>query len=130
LAEYVTLGLSESSNNLPSGLIPDQWRDIWWKIWSMTDADSAFTDYLSMSNYTPEAGETKAHTYYWIKQWQTLGQMQDDGITADYPSAMVFENQGVKHYVVYNFSDAPLTVNFSNGVTVNAVANDFTVLSL
>lgn len=130
LAEYVTLGLSESSNNLPSGLFPDQWRDIWWKIWSMTDADSAFTDYLSMSNYTPEAGETKAHTYYWIKQWQTLGQMQDDGITADYPSAMVFENQGVKHYVVYNFSDAPLTVNFSNGVAVNAVANDFTVLSL
>ncbi len=130
LADYVSLGLTESSNNKPSGLIPDQWRDIWWKIWSMADADSAFTDYLSLSDYTPEAGETKAHTYYWIKQWQVLGNMQNDGITADYPSAMVFENQGIKHYVVYNFSDATKTVQFSDGVTVTAVPRDFTVLSL
>ena len=45
------------------------------------------------------------------------------------PVQWYLRNRCVKHYVVYNFSDAPLTVNFSNGVTVNAVANDFTVLA-
>ncbi|MDT0594580.1 immunoglobulin-like domain-containing protein [Glaciecola petra] len=131
LADYVELGLSESSNNKPSGLIPDQWRDIWWKIWSMTDANAAFADYETLNSYEPEAGETKAHTYYWIKQWQTLGQMKTGSgdITADYPSALMFENSGTKHYVVYNFNDTELTVTYSDGTEVQAAPNDFTVVS-
>jgi endoglucanase Acf2 len=38
MEDYVDLGLSESSNGKPSGLVDDQWRDLWWNLWAMTDA--------------------------------------------------------------------------------------------
>ncbi len=131
LVDYVNLGLSESNNNKPSGLIDDQWRDIWWKIWAMTDADAAFADYQTRSDYEPEAGETKAHAYFWLKQFQTLGQMRtgDGTITSDYPSALMFENNGIKHYVVYNFESSPITVTYSDGTQVIAQPMDFTILT-
>ena len=64
LHDYVALGLSESSNSKPSGLPDDQWRDLWWNLWAMTDPEAAIADYNSVTNYVPEAGETKAHTYF------------------------------------------------------------------
>jgi endoglucanase Acf2 len=57
--DYVSLGLRESSNDKPSGLVDDQWRDLWWNLWAMTDADAAVADYNSVSSYQPEQGESK-----------------------------------------------------------------------
>jgi hypothetical protein len=48
-------------------------------------------------------------------------------LTADYPAAIAFDNNGVTSYVVYNFSGQPLTVSFSDGQIVNAAPNGFTV---
>ncbi|MCH5377210.1 MAG: glycosyl hydrolase, partial [Planctomycetes bacterium] len=75
MADYVTLGLSESSNIKPSGLPADQWRDLWWNLWAMTDADASIADYNTVADYIPEAGETKAHTYHWIHTFRRLGHM-------------------------------------------------------
>lgn len=129
LADYVTLGLEESSNGKPSGLIDDQWRDIWWNIWAMTDATTSIQDYESAAEYIPEAGETKAHTYHWIHTFEQLGQMAmgTGALTADYPAAVAFNNNGVMTYVVYNFGSTQLTVTFSDGTEVIAAANEFTV---
>ena len=129
MVDYVALGLSESSNTRPSGLPEDQWRDLWWNLWAMTDADAAIADYNTVSNYVPEAGETKAHTYHWIHTFARLGRLvTGTGIlTADYPAALVFENNGVTSYVVYNFSEQPLTVTFSDGQVVNAEPGGFTI---
>ncbi|MFC6441216.1 glycosyl hydrolase [Bowmanella sp. JS7-9] len=130
LQDYVSLGLDESSNGRPSGLVNDQWRDIWWNIWAMTDATSSIEDYESASPYEPEAGETKAHTYHWLHTFKKLGQMAmgTGALTADYPAAVAFNKNGVLTYVVYNFGATQRTVTFSNGTQVIAEANNFTVL--
>ena len=129
MVDYVALGLSQSSNGKPSGLPEDQWMDLWWNLWAMTDADAAIADYESVSDYEPEAGETKAHTYHWIFTLQKLGHLLTGTgtLTADYPAALAFDNDGVTSYVVYNFSDQALNVSFSDGTVVNAVPNGFTV---
>lgn len=129
LQDYVSLGMTESANGNPSGLVPDQWRDLWWNIWALTDADAAIADYNTVDDYVPEFGETKAHTYHWIHTLSALGQLQsgDNAVTADYPGAVVFNNQGVKTYVIYNFSEESITVEFSDGRSIVASANAFTV---
>ena len=73
MVDYVTLGLSQSSNIRPSGLPDDQWRDLWWNLWAMTDADASIADYNTVADYIPEAGETKAHTYHWIHTFAQTG---------------------------------------------------------
>ena len=45
MADYVELGLSESSNGKPSGLGDDEWKDLWWNLWAMVDAESSIQDY-------------------------------------------------------------------------------------
>lgn len=131
MQEYVALGLTESSNGKPSGLVDDQWRDLWWNLWAMVDAPAALADYESVTSYNTEEGESKAHTYHWLHNLNTLGQMSSGtgNITADYPAAMIFDNAGSKSYVVYNFSDTQISVSFSDGVTVNAPPEQFTVVT-
>lgn len=131
MKDYVTLGLSESSNGKPSGLIDDQWRDIWWNLWAMTDAELAIADYDNVASYEPEAGETKAHTYHWLHTFSKLGHLKTGtgALTANHPAAVAFEKNGVISYVVYNYSDQTMQVTFSDGKIVNASANGFTVVS-
>ena len=131
MADYVTLGLSESSNIRPSGLPDDQWRDLWWNLWAMTDADASLADYNTVADYVPEAGETKAHTYHWMHTFRTLGQMTTGtgALTADYPAALAFDNNGVISYVVYNFSGQTLVVSFSDGQVVNAAPYGFSIVT-
>jgi endoglucanase Acf2 len=131
MVDYVTQGLSESSNIRPSGLPDDQWRDLWWNLWAMTDADASIADYNTVANYIPEAGETKAHTYHWLHTFRSLGHMVTGTgtLTADYPAAIAFDNNGVTSYVVYNFSEQARVVSFSDGQIVNAAPLGFTVVS-
>ena len=131
MTDYVALGLSESSNGMPSGLLDDQWRDLWWNLWAMTDANASIADYNTVADYIPEAGETKAHTYHWIHTFRTLGRMTTGtgALTADYPAALAFDNNGVTSYVVYNFTGQALPVSFSDGQIVNAAPFGFTVVT-
>ncbi len=131
MEDYVALGLSESSNGKPSGLINDQWRDLWWNLWAMVDADAAIADYNSAGSYTPEAGETKAHTYHWLHTFKALGQLKTGtgDLTSDYPAALAFDNDGVRTYVVYNFTGQERVVSFSDGKQVTATGNGFTLVT-
>ena len=130
MIDYVNLGLSESANSKPSGLPDDQWRDLWWNLWAMTDAEASIADYNTVSDYEPEAGETKAHTYHWIQTFRALGHMISGtgALTSDYPAALAFNNNGVTSYVVYNFTGAALTVTFSDGQIVDAAPLGFTTV--
>ena len=130
LRDYVALGLSESTNGLPSGLVNDQWPDIWWSVLALTDPELALADYESLTSYEPEGGETKAHTYHWLKTLSALGQVRTGtgGLTADYPAAVSFERAGVNTYVVYNYGREARTVEFSDGQTVMAAPEGFTVV--
>jgi len=129
MLDYVTLGLSESSNIRPSGLPGDQWRDLWWNLWAMTDAAASIADYNTVADYIPEAGESKAHTYHWIHTFANLGHLKTGtgALTSDYPAALAFDNNGVTSYVVYNFTGQVLTVTYSDGRVVSAQPHGFTV---
>lgn len=130
LENYVELGLSQSSNGKPSGLINDQWRDVWWNIWAMTDGQAALDDMLSYGfNYVPEAGETKAHTYHWVHTLKQLGHLATGtgALTASSPSAVAFNNNGIMTYIAYNFGCSAQYVRFSDGMTLNVPANGFRV---
>ncbi len=133
MEEYVALGLTESSNGKPSGLADDNWRDIWWNLWAMTDADASFADYQSMgSNYNPETGESKAHTYHWVKTWQELGHLKTGAgeLTANHPAAVAFYNNGKTTYIAYNFGANAITVIYSDGQQLNVAANSFEVVTV
>jgi len=131
LHDYINVGLSESNNGRPSGLGEDQWRDIWWNIMAMSDADAAIQDYQSMPSYTPEFGESKAHTYHWLHTWKALGHLYSGNgdITADSPAAMVFDKNGEKTYASYNFSTQPQQVAFSDGTRLTVQPNSFGVIT-
>ena len=129
MEDYVDLGLREASGGKPSGLVDDQWRDLWWNLWSMTDADAAIADYNTVSSYEPEQGESKAHTYHWIHTFKALGHlaMGTGELTSDHPAAIAFDKDGQRTYVVYNFTDQATTVTYSDGHTVNAAPLGFTI---
>jgi len=130
MKEYVLLGLSQSSNQKPSGLPDGHWRDIWWELWAMTDADAAISDYETMAgNYIPENGESKAHTYHWLYTWKELGHLQTGTgeITANYPAAVVFKKGTKKTYIVYNFDSTEKEVHFSDGEKVMANPSGFSI---
>ncbi len=129
MLDYVTLGLSESTNIKPSGLPDGEWRDLWWNLWAMTDATAAIADYNTVADYIPEEGESKAHTYHWIHTFARLGHLLTGtgALTSNHPAALAFDNNGTKTYVVYNFTGQVLAVSFSDGQTVNAAPNGFTV---
>lgn len=130
MEDYVALGLSESSNGKPSGLVDDRWRDIWWNLWAMTDADAAIADYETMgSNYIAETGESKAHTYHWLYTWKELGHLKTGTgeLTANHPAAVAFENGTKKTYIVYNYDSAEKAVTFSDGTTLTAPPFDFSI---
>jgi hypothetical protein len=130
MQDYVSLGLTESSNGKPSGLVDDQWRDIWWNLWSMTDAEAAIDDYqLLGSNYEPEEGESKAHTYHWMQTWKELGHLRTGTgeLTVNDPASVAFQNGSTRTYISYNYSDTSKTVTFSDGTSLTATPNAFTV---
>ncbi len=128
LEDYVTLGLSESANGQPSGLPAGQWTDIWWNILAMTDPQRAINDFNSVNlNYTPEEGETKAHTYQWIHVFDAIGSVASGSgeYMSDYPAAAAFEKNGVITYLAYNMDNSVRHVTFSDGMAINVAPNSF-----
>ena len=128
MADYVELGLSESSNGKPSGLGDDEWKDLWWNLQAMVDPQASISDYNSVNgNYDPEAGESKAHTYQWIHVFDALGTLQvgTGSLTSNYPAAVAFKKNGVTTYVAYNYENNPITVSYSDGKSFSVPANSF-----
>lgn len=95
--------------------VPATWKDILWQYLSLTDPGAALSLYFANPSYTPEDGETKAHTYHWLNNLKKMGQL-DISVTADIPTYSVFKNAaGEKTYVAYNASSDSSTIHFSDG---------------
>jgi hypothetical protein len=130
LEDYVALGLSESPNGKPSGLPDNQWPDVWWNIWAMSNGEAAAADFASRQfNYRPEDGETKAHTYHWIYTYKQLGHLATGtgALTASSPAAVAFTRDGVTTYIAYNVGSAPGLVTFSDGTALNVPGHGFRI---
>jgi len=98
------------------------WYDTYWKFLSMIDAQKAINLYNSYENRNLKFGISDAQTYHWLHAMNTLG-IVESSITADYPIASAFDNNGDKTYVAHNYSDRSITVNFSDGFQLNVPAN-------
>lgn len=101
---------------------PNLWHDTYWKFLSMTDADAAISLYDSYPNRNLKFGISDAQTYHWLHAINATGPVNAN-ITANYPIAVAFEENGVKTYVAHNYSDAQKTVSFSDGFDLVVPAN-------
>jgi len=97
------------------------WPDLIEEYLAFVDPDAALNQWTSTSFVFD--GETKAHEYYWLTALQALGQV-DTTITADTPLYAVFRNprNAAVTHIAYNASDSAITVNFSDGKSLNVPA--------
>ena len=93
---------------------PLDWIDIHAAVMAMYNPAQALSMLNAQPNYSPEAGDSKAQTYYWLYNMQTLGRV-DTSVTANAPTAMAFNKNGQRTYVAYNPTASPLRVLFSDG---------------
>ncbi|GAA1953053.1 glycosyl hydrolase [Microbacterium deminutum] len=100
---------------------PRAWQDILWEFLALGDADLALSKFRENPGFVSEAGESKAHTFHWIRDLAALGTV-DAGLTADYPLAAAFVKDGRRTYVAASVSSTALTVTFSNGMRVRVPA--------
>jgi len=100
---------------------PTTWQDILWEYLALGDPATALAKYRANPGYVPEEGESRAHTFHWLRNLAALGTV-DTTVSADYPLAMAFTRSGKRTYVVANIATKPLTVRFSNGYQVTAPA--------
>lgn len=96
-----------------------EWIDIWYQYYAMAYPEEALTKWKAVEaapgSYGVEGGDTKAHTYHFIKTLCTYG-TPDTSITSDTTLSSVFvDDDGVKTYCAYNAATSPKTVRFSDG---------------
>jgi endoglucanase Acf2 len=114
-AAYVRANYNDLVAN--NGGAPTVWQDILWEYLALGDGDSALANFRANSGFTAEEGESKAHTFHWIRNLAALGTV-DTTISANYPLAKVFLKGSARTYVAANIGSSAITVTFSNGVTL------------
>ncbi len=124
--DYVEELWGEISAN--TGILSNQvnnnlWHDTYWQYLSFIDAQAAIDLYDSFPNRELKFGISDAQTYHWLHAMNALGPVNAN-VTANYPIAAVFTNNGNNIYVAHNYGDTPIVVTFSNGFTLNVPAND------
>ncbi|GAA1822079.1 hypothetical protein GCM10009682_47920 [Luedemannella flava] len=116
---YVLTNYNELVTN--NGGAPTVWQDIIGEFRALGDGDAALSAFRANPSFTSEEGETKAHTFHWIRNLAALGTV-DTSVTANHPLAAVFSKNGARTYVASNISGSALTVTFSNGTTLSVPA--------
>jgi endoglucanase Acf2 len=123
--DYVRANYAEVVSE--NGGQPNDWRDILWEYRALADPRIAVGSFAADPNYTPEDGESKAHTYYWLHALSALGRL-DPTVTADVPHFAVFVGDVATNYVYYNPDATTRTIHFSDGRTVTAAPRTAGVL--
>ncbi|MEV6522820.1 glycosyl hydrolase [Longispora sp. NPDC051575] len=116
---YVRANYAELLTN--NGGPPSVWQDILWEFQALGDGDAALANFRNNSGFTSEEGESKAHTFHWIRNVAALGNV-DTSVTGNHPLSAVFSRNGARTYVAANITNAPVTVTFSNGWTLQVPA--------
>lgn len=93
---------------------PNLWHDIYWQYLAFIDPAKAIAMYNSYPDREIKFGVSDAQTYHWLHAMNALGRM-DASVTADYPIAAAFIQNGAISYVAQNYSAAEITVTFSTG---------------
>lgn len=122
--EYVTKLWNEIKANtgiLSNQVNPNLWHDVFWEYQAFIEPAEAIKLYNSNPNRTLKFGVSDAQTYHWLHSMNALGQV-DASITANYPIAAAFKQNGETTYVAHNYSGVPITVRFSDGYDLEVPA--------
>ena len=99
---YIRRNLAELERN--NGGPATVWKDILWEFQALADAPTALAQFRSQADsYAVEEGESRAHTFYWLKNLAGLGTV-DRSVTADNPLAAAFVANGTRTYQAANMS--------------------------
>jgi len=100
---------------------PNQWVNILMEYQALFDSEAAVSKlnggFASMNEPYFESGDSLAHNYDWVQNFNLLGQVQA-GVTADTPFFTVFNKNGLLTYTAYNPNDTEITVHFSDGTVM------------
>ncbi len=102
------------------------WGDLVVMFRALAEPEPAAAYLDSNPNCKIESGNTRAFMYHWINTLNQLG-LNDTGVTADYPFFNVYQKNGRKTYVVYNFQSRQIKVNFSDEFQMICQPNALTV---
>jgi hypothetical protein len=95
---------------------PDIWQDIFAKYQALADPAAALAGWNRWG--AVELGETRSHTLHWLLSLNELG-TPETGVSADAPLHAVFRRpDGRRTHLAYNAGKRPLTVHFSDGITL------------
>ncbi|MGN0484315.1 MAG: glycosyl hydrolase [Lachnospiraceae bacterium] len=101
-----------------------RWNDIWSEYLALADPGEALSYWDRTA--TEESGESRAHTFHYIKGLQAFG-TPDSSVSSDAGMSSVFVKNGEKTYVVYNPSVLEKKVTFSDGCSFVAGAKSWTI---
>ena len=95
--------------------------------WSDADDAAAIFDRGWESGWpTMTTSSTNGITYFVTHSHRTYGDIVWD-VTANYPTARVYQKGAVRTHIAYNPTDAPLTVSYSDGTTLVVPARQLKV---
>lgn len=97
-------------------------QDIMAEYYAFYNPDEALNRFDISDSGRVENGESRAHTLAFITSLKEYGNQNYD-ITSSSPFGLVLEKNGVKTYVVENFTDNDQRVYFSDGAYVDVAAN-------
>ena len=112
--------LNRAYNNLVTrnnGAPPGDWQGINFSGLALADPARANALLSAFPNFTNDDGDSAARTVHWIRTLGQLGTL-DAAITADWPHANVFTKAGLRTYVAWNPTAAPVLVRFSSGASL------------
>lgn len=129
--EYVNKLWKEICNN--TGILRNEandnlWHDVMWQYQSFVDPAGAIALYDSYPDRNLKFGVSDPQTYHWIHAMNILGQV-DATITADYPIAAVFNQNGRMTYVAHNYGASSIVVTFSDGYKLSVPAREMVTAS-
>ena len=114
--------MQQNTGILSNEVNANLWHDVYWCYAAFIDPDKAIELYDSNPDRGLKFGISDAHTYYWIHNMKALGTVKTN-ITANHPIAAAFDQNGETTYVAQNYSDTDITVDFSDGFSLNVPAN-------
>jgi endoglucanase Acf2 len=101
------------------------WQDLIWMYRALSNPADAVKLYeAGGSKIGYFGGNGRANTYSWVYALNDLGQV-DAAVTADVPMYAVFRKGKARTYVVYNMTEGPRTVAFSDGFQLRTEGKGF-----
>ena len=97
---------------------PNLHQDILAEYYALYDPEAAMTSWNMNDDGYIEFGDSRPHTYAYIRTMMDLGTPNFE-ITGSSPFSMVFEKNGKKSYVAFNYSNEKETVYFSDGTYID-----------